>query len=335
MPDMAWDDDTQDDDAQRDQDRIYGLELIPENGDEAASPATRDAKAEQRETIGTDTAHRLPRTLRLAGLLAIAVAFTIALWPTTKSKPSPSPTRIRVAAAVLAPSGRITTLTLVLANDAPSPASIGEAEIEDADGRLIASDRQWPAGDIPPGSTLAVDIPVPYACDTHIPQHLPIALHVSVSSPQQPNPPQNLSYPLDTPTWQEFEHYQSGICNSAANAAVSVGPVSVSGIDPATHSVKILTRISVNEPLMIDRISTINQAFRITTDPAAPLTLPATGWQSITTTWQVTDCKSMADQWDTTQALILAYEGPTGGSFLSIPLPEDVVTQLSATACPR
>lgn len=329
---MAWEDD-----AQPDQDGIYGLELIPETGDEAGTQAAGDVRSEQRETIGTETAHRLPRTMRYAGLLAIAAAFTIALWPSAGSKPtpSPSPTRIRVAAADLAPSGRITTLTLLLANDAPSPASIDAAEIRDADGRLIGSDRQWPAGDIPPGSTLAIDIPVPYACDTHIPQRLPVALHVSVSSPVHPDAPQSLSYPLDTPTWQKFERYQSGICDAAASAAVRIGAISVAGTNSETHALKVLVPISVGEPLMIDRISASNQALRVTADPPSPLTLPATGWQTIATTWHVTDCASMADRWNQTQSLMLAYEGPTGGTSLVIPLPADVVSQLSAAACPH
>jgi hypothetical protein len=339
------------DDADRDQDGVYGLELVPEAGDESEPPAGREPRAERRETsrgtsqetkretnqetIGSDRARQFPRTLRIVGLLAIAVALTITLWPTAGSKPAPAPVQIRVAGTALTPSGRITTLTLVLANDAQSSASVGRAEIQDADGRHIGSDRLWPAGDIPAGSTLAVDIPVPYACDTHIPQRLPIALHVSVSSPLDPGAAKDLAYPLDAQTWQRFEHYQSGICDSGDSAAVKIGAISVVGTDPATHSVQILTPVSVAEPLTVDGIFAAYQAFRVTADPEPPLTLPASGWQPITTTWQVRDCRTMADQGTKKQVLLLAYEGPTGGTSVAISLPENVVAQLAATACPH
>lgn len=329
MPGMTWGDD-----ANRDQDGVYGLEFLPENGDEPPTATTRGLRTEQAEAIGDDRSRRIPRALRIVGLLAVVAAFAVALWPTAGSKPAPAPLRIRLAGAELAPAGRITTLTLVLANDASSVASVGEAEIRDADGRRIGSDRSWPAGDIPAGSTLAVDIPVPYVCDTHLPPRLPVALHVSVTTPHVAGPPRDLSYQVDAQTWQKFEDYQSGICDSGASAAVKVGTISVAGTDRASHSVKILTQLSVAEPLTVDRISAANQAFQVTADPEPPLILPAGGWQAVTTTWQVPDCRSAADQWTRKQALLLAYEGPTGGTSVSIDLPPDVVAQLAATTCP-
>lgn len=330
--DADWD---QDSNPDSDPDGIYGLELVPDTGEEPQPDAIRGLSAAPRETISGSRARRIPRALRPVGLLVIAVAVATTLWPSPKSKPAPVDVRIRVAGAALAPSGRIATLTLVLANDAAAAASVGDAEVQDADGHRIGSDRQWPAGDIPPGSTLAVDIPVPYVCDTHLPQRLPIALHVSVSSPLDPGVLRNLSYPLDPQAWQEFERYQSGVCDAGDSASVTVGAISVAGTDPATRSIRILVPVSVGEPLTVDGIHPANQAFRVTADPAPPLTLPAGGWQAIATTWRVPDCGLAADQWDKHQSLLLTYEGPTGGTSVRIPVPAAVVAQLSATACPR
>ncbi|NUR58607.1 MAG: hypothetical protein HOV87_07945 [Catenulispora sp.] len=333
---MAWEDD-----PQGDQDGVYGLELVQEGKDwaedeesaEAGSRRNPEATVEQRETIVGSTARQLPRILRVAGLVAVVVGFTIALWPSAGSKQAPAPLRIRVAGTTLAPSGRITTLTMILANDATSSASVDEADIRDADGHRIGDDRRWPAGDIPAGSTLSLDIAVPYTCDTHLQQHMPVTLHVSVASAPRTDPPRELTYPVDPRTWQEFEHFQSGVCSSAASK-VEVGPVSITDLEPATHSIKVRTDVSVHEPLTLDDITATNEAVQVTADPRPPLTLPATGWQPITTTWRVPDCASMAGHWGDRQELVFAYEGPLGGTSLTVPLPDDVVAQFAATACP-
>ncbi|NUR28975.1 MAG: hypothetical protein HOV83_24555, partial [Catenulispora sp.] len=252
-----------------------------------------------------------------------------------KSNPAPPDVRIRVAGTALAPSGRLATLTLLLANDAQSPASIGQAEIQDAGGHRLGADRLWPAGDIPAGSTLAVDISVPYACDTHIPQDPPLALHVSVSTPQNSGTPQFLSYPLDAQAWQQFERYQSGVCNTPEAAGAEMGTISVAGTDPATGSVKVQIELLVYYPLMIDGITATNPALLVTADPAPPFTLPSNGWQTIGATWQVPDCKAMADQWGKPPSLLIAYEGPTGGTTFTIAMPATLSAQLAATACPH
>ncbi|NUP51286.1 MAG: hypothetical protein HOW97_28835 [Catenulispora sp.] len=327
----------QGDDADRDAelDGVYGLELVPDIGEEPKPDAIGGLSTAPRETIGGSRARRIPRALRPIGLLVIAAVVATALWPSPKSKPAPADVRIRVAGAALAPSGRIATLTLVLANDAAAAASVGDAEVQDADGHRIGADRQWPAGDIPPGSTLSVDIPVPYVCDTHLPQRLPIALHVSVSSPLDSGTPRNLSYPLDPQAWEKFERYQSGVCDAGGPAAVTIGAIAVAGTDPTARSVRILVPVSVGAPLTVDGIHPANQAFRVAADPAPPLSLPSSGWQVIATTWQVPDCARAADQWDKHQSLLLTYEGPTGGTSVTIPVPAAVVAQLRATACPR
>ena len=329
MPVMGW----EDDEAQRERDAVYGLELVPDSDDDAGIHGNPAVAVEQRETLANDSVRRIPRVLRIVGALAAAAALTVAVWPSSGSKPAPAPLRIHLAGATLKPSGRITTLTLLLANDATSSASVDEADIQDADGRRLGTDRRWPAGDIPAGSTLAVDIAVPYVCDTHSPQRVPVRLHVSVSSPLLPSAPRELSYPVDPATWQEFEHFQAGVCDSAPSA-VEVGPVSIAGAQPANHSVRILTAISVGEPLTLDGVFALNPAFQVTADPQAPYTVPATGWQPIATTWRVPDCASMTGHWDARQALVLAYEGPTGGTSLIVPLPPNVVSQLAAIACP-
>jgi hypothetical protein len=259
----------------------------------------------------------------------------VALWPSARPKATPAPTGIpiHVAGATLKPSGRMTTLTMLLANDATSSASIDDADIRDADGRRIGTERRWPAGDIAAGSTLAVDIAVPYVCDTHSPQHVPVTLHVSISSPLHPGGLWELIYPVDPWTWQAFEHFQSGVCDSAAQGAVKIGGVSVAGVQREAHSVTLVTEISVKEPLTLDAVFTTNPALRVSSDPQPPLTVPAGGWQALVTTWQVPDCAAMAGRWGDEQALVLAYEGPVGGTSLTVALPGDVVQEVEAVGC--
>jgi hypothetical protein len=333
MTAMAWGDD-----EERDQDGVYGIELIVETGGETGSRAFRELDAGRRETIGGHGARRLPRILRVVGLLAALVTVTIAVWPSgTGPKPAPpAAVRIRVAGTRLAPTSHDATLTLVLANDAPSSASVGEAEILDAAGRRIGAHREWPAGDIAAGSTLAVDIPVPYVCDAVIPRQidLPVALHVSVSSALDPSALQHLSYPLDAQAWQNFEQYQSGACDSANSTTVKVGAISVAGTDPAARSIKILIPVSASRALTVYGIFATNQAFRAISDPAPPLPLPSSGPRSIAMTLKVSDCGSMAGQWDKNEFLILSYEGPAGGTSVTVSLPAPVIAQLAATACP-
>ncbi|WP_344671992.1 hypothetical protein [Catenulispora yoronensis] len=331
-------------DSEHEQDGVYGLELVSEAGEEPEATtgrgtgfgtSTGGTGVERRETIGSDQARRLPRALRVVGILAVGAALTVTLWPASGPRAAkPAPADIRVAGTSLVPAGRVTTLTLVLANDTPSSASIGEAVLQDADGRRIGSNRRWPAGEIASGSTLAINIPVPYYCDTHISQRLPIALHVSVSSPLDPGRSRTLSYPLDAQVWQQFTNYQAGVCDATSAIGLMTGQVSVVGTNPGTRSVKVVTPVWTDVPLTVDGLFSANPALWTTDDPQPPLVLPAGGWQPLVTDWHVSDCGAMSGQWDKAQSVVLAYEGPTGGTSLVIPLPAGVVAQLSATACP-
>jgi hypothetical protein len=203
------------------------VELVDESGHEFVD--------EDRETIGADGGRpryirRLPRGLRVVGVLAAAGALTVVAWPTSRSHqptPSPQPTRVAVNADLGEVRITGTTLTsddiagnavlgLELANGAASQLDIVTADVFDAAGSRIGTTSTWPPGTIAAGSAVSVPMTLPFACDA-IPA-LPITIRYSVSSPQDTNMRHAYISPLAGDTWDHFSREQAAHCEAGVNS---------------------------------------------------------------------------------------------------------------------
>jgi hypothetical protein len=234
-------------------DEDYLLELVVElEEDDALPDEGPNSAASDRETIGGDRDDdgyligararfkQLPRTLRVAGILAVALVFALTVWPaagTREAAPQPVPTpapvnldlyKVRLSATSL--DARDDTdhavLALQLTNSAAERLEVVSAELWDAVGTRLGSASVWPAEGLGAGTTVSVPVTLPYACDVYgfLPV-LPITVRYSISTPQAPESGHDYAYPLTSTLWEAYMRQR------AAQCATPDSPISASAID--------------------------------------------------------------------------------------------------------
>lgn len=226
------------------------VELVEEDVLPEDKPNTATSGA---ETIrgGSAGAARLPRLLRALAALAAGTALTIALWPGpgrsgAAPRPHPpapasshSPTagadldQVRVAGATLSHDTiDHAVVSLALANAAPTPLVVVNAELWDAIGTRIGYSAQWPAASVDPGGTVTVPLTLPYACSARITVPVvPMTIRYSISAPQDLTVSHNYEYPLTEAVWEEFMQARAGLC---AGPAGGVFAASIDTVQPLT-----------------------------------------------------------------------------------------------------
>jgi hypothetical protein len=233
-------------------DEDYLLELVVELEDDDALPDEGPNSAtSDRETIGGDRDddgygsgararfRQLPRTLRVAGVLAVALVFALTVWPaagTREAAPQPVPTpspvnldlyKVRLSATSLdAQDGTDhAVLALQLTNSAAERLEVVSAELWDAVGTRLGSASGWPAQGLSAGTTVSVPVTLPYACDYGFLPVLPITVRYSISTPQSPESGHDYAYPLTSTLWDAYMRQRATRC------ATPDSPISASAID--------------------------------------------------------------------------------------------------------
>lgn len=285
-----------------------------------------NAATSDRETIGGTGGDegpgarllRLPRAVRVLGVLAAASVLAFAVWPASARRdaapqPQPLPTPTQVSPDLykvhLAETSLETdegadhaVLGLELTNSATARLEVVSAELWDAVGTRIGSSAVWPAAQgLAAGSTESVPVTLPYACDNYeyLPV-LPLMIRFSVSTPQNPSVRRDYSYGLTGDVWDSYMRQRAWRC------ARPDAEVSASAID-ATQPIGAPTDpqgFELTFTLETGGTGTWNVESAAAADPAVTITgtglpVPVSPGQTahVTTHWHLNDCTGRRPAW--------------------------------------
>ena len=299
----------------------YLVELVVELEDDDALPDEGPNTAtSDRETIGGDPdglgyaagararLRRLPRTLRIAGVLAAALAFALTVWPAAGSReaappplPTPSPMnldlyKVRLSATTLDVQDGTdhAVLALELTNGAAERLEVVSAELWDAVGTRLGSASVWPAEGLGAGTTVSVPVTLPYACDAYgfLPV-LPITVRYSISTPQNPESGHDYAYPLTSTLWDAYMRQRATRC------ATSDSPISASAIDttqpigapsdPQGFDLTFTIESAGAMAWSVENVASSRPGVTIT-GTALPVTVTPGETARVSTHWHVDDC---------------------------------------------
>lgn len=293
------------------------LEIVVELVDDDPLPGEGPNSARsERETIdGSAYAGlrigRLPRAVRVAGVLAAAVALTVAAWPTPGGReaapqliPTPSQVnvdlyKVRLGSTTLeaADGADHAVLGLELTNNATAPLEVVSAEIWDAVGTQIGSASVWPAEGMNAGSTVSVPVTLPYACDdfAYLPV-LPLTIRYSVSTPQNPEAGHDYAYPLTGMLWDTYMRQRTTQCartdsQITATAIDTTQPIGAPS-DPQGFDLSFTIEAAGTTEWIVDRVASMGSDVVITGD-ALPVVVEAGQSAHVSTHWHLDDCARM------------------------------------------
>ncbi|MEY9861933.1 hypothetical protein ABH935_007576 [Catenulispora sp. GAS73] len=297
------------------------LEIVVELVDDDPLPGEGPNSARsERETIdGSAYAGlrfgRLPRPVRILGVLAAAGALTVAAWPTSgrrEAAPQPIPTpsqvnvdlyKVRLGSTTLEASDGAdhAVLGLELTNNATAPLEVVSAEIWDAVGTRIGSASVWPAEGMNAGSTVSVPVTLPYACDdlTYLPV-LPLTIRYSVSTPQNPDAGHDYAYPLTGGLWDTYMRQRAAQCAGpgsqiAATAIDTTQPIGAPS-DPQGFDLAFTIEAAGTTEWIVDKVASTASDVVITGD-GLPAVVDPGQTTHVSTHWHLDDCARMP-QWD-------------------------------------
>lgn len=284
-----------------------------------------NAATSDRETIGGSEGDdgpgarllRLPRAVRVLGVLAAASILAFAVWPASARRdaaphPLPTPTtqlspdlyKVQLADTTLQTDEGAdhALLGLNLTNSAATKLEVVSAELWDAVGTRIGSSAVWPASQgLDAKSTESIPVTLPYACDDYgfLPV-LPLMIRFSVSTPQNPDVRRDYSYGLTGDVWDSYMRQRARRC------ARPDSEVSASAID-ATQPIGAPSDpqgFELTFTLEAGGTGTWNVLMTAATDPAVTITgtgLPvqvSPGQTAhVTTHWHLDDCTARRPAW--------------------------------------
>jgi hypothetical protein len=293
------------------------LEIVIELVDDDPLPGDGPNSARsERETIGGSAdigsrISRLPRAVRVAGMLAAAVALTVAAWPTTGAnqatpQPVPAPSQVNVdlykvrlgSTTLDAEDGADhAVLGLELTNNATAPLEVVSAELWDAVGTRIGSASVWPAEGLTAGSTMSVPVTLPYACDefTYLPV-LPLTIRYSVSTPQNPDAGHDYAYPLTSALWDTYMRQRTMQCAKpdseiTATAIDTTQPIGAPS-DPQGFDLSFTIEAAGTTEWSVDKVASTGSDVVITGD-ALPVAVTSGQTAHVGTHWHLDDCARM------------------------------------------
>ena len=299
----------------------YLVELVVELEDDDALPDEGPNSAtSDRETIGGDgddyrygagawtRIRQLPRTLRVAGVLAVAFAFALTVWPAAgprEAAPQPLPTpspinldlyKVRLSATTLdAEDGTDhAVLALQLTNSAAERLEVVNAELWDAVGTRLGSASVWPAEGLGAGTTVSVPVTLPYACDAYgfLPV-LPITVRYSISTPQNPESGHDYAYPLTSTLWDTYMRQRATQCATpdspiSASAIDTTQPIGAPS-DPQGFELTFTVETGGTETWNVETVAATGPAVTVT-GSELPVAVSPGQTAHVTTHWHLVDC---------------------------------------------
>jgi hypothetical protein len=273
--------------------------------------------ASDRETIGGSEEDgrgggsrvtRFPRPLRIAAVLAVAVALTFAVWPTAGRReatllPVPAPSLVNVdlnkvqldGTSLQIPDGADhAVLGLELTNSAPTRLEVVSAELWDAVGTRIGSAAMWPAEGLGGQSTESVPVTLPYVCnDFGFLPVLPMVIRYSISTPQDPTIRRDYAFPLTGPVWDSYMHQREAQCSGSTNAidatAIDTSQPIGAPSDPQGFDLTLTLEAAGTTAWNVESVKADNPAMTIT-GSGMPVAVTPGQTASLATHWHLVDC---------------------------------------------
>jgi hypothetical protein len=296
-------------------------ELVVELADDDALPGeTPNSATSERETIrggGTDGAisaaariRRLPRAVRVGGVVAVAVMFAFAVWPASggrEAAPRPVPTpsqvnldlykvRLRSTSLATQTGADHAVLGLELTNSAATRLEVVSAELWDAVGTRLGSAAGWPAAqDLGAGSTVSVPVTLPYACDAYgfVPV-LPITVRYSISTPQSPGAGHDYAYPLTDKIWDTYVRQRATQCTDSdgelfASAIDTTQPIGAP-IDSQGFDLTFTIESTGSQTWSLDEVTALQPGVTIN-GTQMPVTVSPGQTARVSTHWHIDSCE--------------------------------------------
>ena len=297
----------------------YLMELIVELADDDPLPdEVPNSATSDRETIGGGGRYgegraglaarirALPRALRVSGVLAMALAFALTVWPAggrqeRTSLPTPAPVnldlyKVRLSATTLnADNGADhAVLGLQLTNSAAERLEVVSAELWDAVGTRLGSASGWPAQGLGAGTTVSVPVTLPYACDVYgfLPV-LPITVRYSISTPQNPDGGHDYAYPLTSTLWDVYMRQRATRCATpdssiSATAIDTTQPIGAP-VDPQGFDLTFTIESAGSTAWSVRSVASSRPGITITST-RMPVAVGPGQAARVSTHWHVDDC---------------------------------------------
>ena len=292
------------------------LEIVELVDDEPLPGEGPNSARSGRETIGGSgdarpPVSRLPRAVRVAGVLAAAVTLAVAAWPTTGGRetapqPVPAPShanldlsKVRLGTTTLAAEDGAdhAVLGLELTNSATVPLEVVSAELWDAVQTRIGSASLWPAEGLDAKSTVSVPVTLPYACDefAYLPV-LPLTIRYSVSTPGNPDTAHDYAYPLTNAVWEMYMRQRATEClrpagEITATAIDTTQPIGAPS-DPQGFDLSFTIEAAGTSAWGVDKVASIGSEM-VVTGKGLPVTVDAGQTAHLSTHWHLADCSHL------------------------------------------
>lgn len=310
------------------------------SGLETVGPGGHDRVAEAFQRAA-DRLARLPLGSRVAGLAAVLLAVSGALWLQTTNAPKPPPPlRLSLQTVSFTPirEGDGLSVSIILHNDAATSAVLYRSTIA-VDGLQAGQTRDWPLGAISAHDVFAYGFALPFDCGTSSPR-LKVTprldtSRLAVEAAGADGVHRQVDLSLTSDPWKEFAKARNQYCSGAtARDVVIAYEGNRAPADAADRSFRIVLTVknSSADPLPIHGVRA---------DPAPldlqpenmPTTVAAGTTGVLFITVHVDDCTKAEEATTTPYLSVYLDTVREGPREVAVPLPADAMAAQIREAC--